>query len=200
MVGDADPKLMEELIAARFGGWKGYWRCSAGAGLRLDQAPQRAGGDAFLPRRALFASIQWLRPYERLPNTKARERIDLARSLAARILNRRLEARARSDAPYVSAGIGEDRSANVADITSLSITAREGKWQEALAESFSIIADGLRSAPSEAEISRELQNLRTPRSRPSRGNPPSGLPQRAQQLSARSTTTRSSQALPPRWR
>jgi zinc protease len=182
MVGDADPKLMEELIAARFGGWK-----AAGAPPpepdygTIRRLNERAATLSY-PGAPYSASVLWLRPYERLPNTKARERIDLARALGARILNRRLEARARSEAPYVGAGIGEDRSTNIGDITSLSITAREGKWQEALAESFGIIADGLRSAPSAAEISRELQNLRTSALSAVEGESTVRSPQRAQQL------------------
>jgi zinc protease len=182
MVGDADPKLMEELIAARFGGWKGTGAPPPEPDYGTIRRLNERAATLSYPGAPYSASIQWLRPYKRLPNTKARERIDLARSLAARILNRRLEARARSDAPYVGAGIGEERSANVADITSLSITAREGKWQEALAESFGIIADGLRSAPSEAEISRELQNLRTSALSAVEGESTVRSPQRAQQL------------------
>jgi zinc protease len=182
MVGDADPKMMEALIASRFGQWKGTGAPPAepdyGTIRRLNE---RAATLAY-PGAPYSASVLWLRPYEKLPNTKARERMDLARSLAARILNRRLEARARGDAPYVGASLGESRSANVADITSLSLTAREGKWQEALAESFAIIADGLRSAPSEAEISRELQNLRTSAHSAVEGESTVRSPQRAQQL------------------
>jgi zinc protease len=161
MVGDADPKLMEELIAKRFGDWQG-----AGPAPKepdygsIRKLQERAVALAY-PGSPYSASLMWLRPYQTLPNTKAREKADLARSLAARILNRRLEAKARAGASYVNAGFSENRSRNIADMTSLSVTAREGRWQEALNESFAIIADALRAPPSLAEIEREISNLKS---------------------------------------
>ena len=182
MVGDADPKLMERLIAKRFGDWKGSGPAPKepdyGSIQRLDE---RAAALTY-PGAPYAATIRWLRPYVRQPNTKANERLDLARSLAGRILNRRLEAKARAGASYVSAAIGEDRSRNVANLTQLSVTAREGKWQDALAENFAIIADALRAPPSEAEISRELQNFRTSAQSAVEGEPTMRSPHRAQQL------------------
>jgi zinc protease len=182
MVGDADPKLMEQLIAKRFGDWK----ASGPAPKEPDYGSirklnERAAAVTY-PGAPYAATLMWLRPYTRLPNTKARERLDLARSLASRILNRRLEAKARTGAAYVSAGVGEDRSTNVADMTQLSITAREGKWQEALGENFAIISDALRAPPSAAEIARELQNLRISAQSAVQGEATVKSPQRAQQL------------------
>ena len=182
MVGDADPKLMEELIAKRFGDWKGTGSAPAEPDYgSIRKLQERAAALAY-PGAPYSASVMWLRPYEKLPNTKAREAVDLARSLAARILNRRLEARARGDAAYVGAGVGETRSTNIAHMTSLSVTAREGKWKEALSESFAIIADALRAPPSEGEIRRELQNLRTAALSAVEGESTVRSPQRAQQL------------------
>ena len=43
------------------------------------------------------ATVMWLRPFEAMPHTIARERDDLARSLGASIINRRLEAHARGE-------------------------------------------------------------------------------------------------------
>ncbi|MDP9416139.1 MAG: insulinase family protein, partial [Pseudomonadota bacterium] len=76
----------------------------------------------------------------------------------------------------------ESRSANVADTTQFSVTAREGRWREALAEGFSIIADALRAPPGPAEIRRELQNLRTSAQSGVEGETTVRSPQRAQQI------------------
>ena len=182
MVGDADPKLMEQLIAMRFGDWKGTGPAPKepdyGSIRRLNE---RAASLTY-PGAPYAATLMWLRPYKRLPNTKARERLDLSRAIAARILNRRLEAKARTGAAYVGAGVGEDRSVNVADLTQLSITAREGKWQDALSESFAIVSDALRAPPSQAEIARELQNMRTSGESAVQGESTVKSQQRAQQL------------------
>ncbi len=161
MVGDADPKLMEELIAARFGDWKGSGPAPRQPDFgSIKRLRERAAALTY-PGVPYAATTMWLRPYRKLPNTKARERVDLMRSLGARIINRRLEARARTGAAYVGAALGESRTTHVADVTQLQLTAREGKWQEALTESFSIISDALRAPPSEAEIEREIRNLKT---------------------------------------
>jgi len=160
MVGDADPKLMEELIGKRFGDWKGSGPTPAQPNFgSIRKLEERAAALAY-PGAPYSATLMWLRPYQTLPNTKARERTDLARGLAARILNRRIEARARTGAAYVGAAVGESRSTHVADVTQLSLTAKEGRWSEALNEAFAIVNDALRAPPSAAEIERELSNLR----------------------------------------
>ena len=182
MVGDADPALMERLIAKRFGDWR-----ATGPAPRepdfgtIASPPQRAATLAY-PGAPHTASLAWVRPYRTLPNTIARERDDLARSIGARILNRRLEAKARGEADYVNAGVSENRSTHIAEMTQLSITAREGRWQEALNQSFAILRDALRAPPSEAEIARELSNLRTAAAASVEAETTIRSPQRAQQL------------------
>ncbi len=161
MVGDADPKLMEALIAKRFGDWRPSGPPPSEPDYGTVANPEQRVSTLSYPGAPHSLSLAWLRPYETLPNTRARERDDLARALAARILNRRLEAKARTGADYVSAAVGENRSANIADMTQMSITAREGRWREALNGSFAILRDALRAPPSQAEIARELTNLKT---------------------------------------
>jgi zinc protease len=162
MVGDADPAMMEALIAKRFADWQpsgpkprepDYGTIAAG--------PDRTGALAY-PGAPYAATVMWLRPYQAKPHTLQREKEDFARALGSRILNRRLEARARSGAvAYVNASVSAGRTPNVVDSSQLAVIAREGKWREALEESFAIISDAVASPPSEAEIDRELQNIRT---------------------------------------
>jgi zinc protease len=102
MVGDADPKLMEELIAKRFGDWQGTGPAPKEPDYgSIRKLQERAVALAY-PGSPYSASLMWLRPYETLPNTKARERTDLARSLAARISTAGSR-RARAPAPLMSA-------------------------------------------------------------------------------------------------
>jgi zinc protease len=161
MVGDADPKLMEELIAARFGGWKasGPTPREPDYGRPADVA-ERTAAIAY-PGSPHFATLSWIRPYRALPPSKARERRDLARTLGRRILNRRLEAKARGESAFLNAQVQADNEVNVADYTQVSVMAKEGRWQEALKEAYAILADALKAPPSQAEIDRELENIRT---------------------------------------
>ncbi|HEX8215396.1 MAG TPA: insulinase family protein [Allosphingosinicella sp.] len=161
MVGDADPKMMEELIRKHFGDWQPNGPAPSEPDYGSIAKVQERAAILAYPGAPHAASAQWLRPYKPQPNTIERERTDLARSLGARIINRRLEAKARGEAPYVSAAVGESRARNIADVTSLSVTAKDGRWRESLSEVFAIISDAMRSPPSQAEIGRELQNLRT---------------------------------------
>ncbi len=181
MVGDADPKLMEELIARRFGGWKASGPAPREPDYgRIADVPERTAALSY-PGSPHFATLSWVRPYTPAPPTRARERRDLARSLARRILNRRLEAKARGEAAFLNAQIQSEESVNVADYTQMSVMAKEGRWQEALNQAYAILADALKAPPSEAEIARELENIRTAGRAALQGDPT----QRSQQRAAR---------------
>ena len=161
MVGDADPKLMEEAIAARFGGWKP----SGPAPREPDygkpaEMPRRTAAIAY-PGSPHFATLSWIRPYRPIPPSKAREQRTLARTIAQRILNRRLEAKARGETAFLNAQVQAENSVNVADDTQRAVMAKEGRWQEALKEAYAILADARKAPPSQAEIDREMENIRT---------------------------------------
>jgi len=161
IVGDADPAMLVELITRHFEDWKasGPPPEEPDDG-RITDPPSRVAALAY-PGAPTGASLMWLRPHNDGPSTVARNRDELAEQLAARIINRRLSARARADAPFTDASLSIGRERRIADSTQLSITPREGRWREALVEAFAILADALRAPPSAAEIERELKNSRT---------------------------------------
>lgn len=181
MVGDADPKLMEALIVQRFGGWKPSGPAPAEPDYgRIAEATARTAAIAY-PGSPHFATLSWIRPYTPVPPSKAREQRDLARTLARRILNRRLEAKARGEAAFLNAQVQADNEVNVADYTQLSVMAKEGRWQEALGQAYAILADALKAPPSATEIARELENIRAAGRAAVQGDPT----QRSQQRAAR---------------
>ena len=182
LVGDADPRLMEELIAARFGGWKGTGQAPREPDYgRIAQLPERTAALAY-PGSPHFATLSWTRPYSAVPPSKAREQRDLARTLARRILNRRLEAKARGETAFLNAQVQAEQSVNVADYTQLSVMAKEGRWQEALREAYAILADALKAPPGAAEIAREIENIRTAGRAALQGDPTQRSQQRAQRM------------------
>ncbi|HEX9965895.1 MAG TPA: insulinase family protein [Allosphingosinicella sp.] len=161
MVGDAEPKLMEALIADRFGGWKPSGPAPREPDYgRPAEAAERTAAISY-PGSPHFATLSWIRRYDPVPPSQARERRDLARTLARRILNRRLEAKARGEAAFLNAQVQSENSVNIADYTQMSVMAKEGRWQEALKEAYAILADALKAPPSQAEIDREMENIRT---------------------------------------
>ncbi|QAY77308.1 pitrilysin family protein [Sphingosinicella sp. BN140058] len=161
LVGDADPKMLEALVAKTFGGWAGTGTAPSDPEIgAIKPVPERTAALAY-PGSPYAATLSWVRPYRQLPHTRAREREDLEEALAKRILNRRLEAKARGDAAFLNAQIGGDRSTDIADYTQVSVMAKEGRWKEALNEVYAILADALRAPPSDAEVAREIDNLRS---------------------------------------
>jgi zinc protease len=182
MVGDADPKLLEELVAQRFGGWKGSGPAPNEPDYgKVADVAQRTAALSY-PGSPHFATLSWIRPYRPVPPTRARERTELARILAARILNRRLEAKARGESAFLNAQVQAEESVNVADYTQMSVMAKEGRWQEALKEAYAILADALEAPPSAAEIGRELENIRASGRAAVQGEPTQRSQQRAQRL------------------
>lgn len=182
MVGDADPKMMEELIAAEFGDWRPSGPAPAPPDYGRIATPKDRTALLVYPGAPSISSLVWLRPYEAIPDTLAREEEDLARSLATRILNRRLAAKSRAGAAFLTAAIGANRATDVADITQMTITARDGRWKEALGEVFAILNDAVRQPPSEAEIAREIANLKMAGANAVTADPTVRSQQRAQQL------------------
>jgi zinc protease len=161
MVGDADPAMMEELIEARFGDWQAEGPAPHEPDYGAVREPERTVANLAYPGAPLSATLVWMRPYEAIPHTLERERESLEELLAARIINRRLESHARGDSAFINASVDSSRARSIANATQLSIAVRETGWRAALEQSFAIIGDALRSPPSETEISRELQNLRS---------------------------------------
>jgi len=161
MVGDADPAMMEELIRARFGGWHADEPAPHDPDYgRIAEVAQPVANLAY-PGTPHAATVVWLRPSENLPHTMARERQFLEEALAERIINRRLERRARGQSTFLNANVDANRSRNIADVTQFSVIAKDQNWQPALQEAYAILADALRAPPSAEEIDREISNLRT---------------------------------------
>lgn len=161
MVGDADPAMMEELIRARFGGWRAEGPAPDEPNYgSIAEVPQPVANVAY-PGSPTAVNLVWLRPYERLRHTLAREQLFLAEALAQQIINRRLEAHARGTSAFVGGAVDSSRSRNIANTTSMSLFARDGDWRGALTEAYAIVGDALRAPPSVEEIQRELSNIRT---------------------------------------
>lgn len=161
MVGDADPAMMEELIRARFGGWRAEGPAPAEPDYgSIAEVPRPVASLAY-PGSPTAVNLVWLRPYEALPHTRAREGLFLAEALAQQIVNRRLEAHARGASAFVGGAVDTSRARSIANTTSMSLFARDGNWRGALTEAYAIVGDALRAPPSPEEIQRELSNFRT---------------------------------------
>ena len=105
MVGDADPAMMEELIRARFGGWRAEGPAPAEPDYGGIAEVPTAGRQPRLSRRPdRRQPASGCGPMRRCRTRMARERQFLEEMLAAQIINRRLEAHARGQSAFLGAG------------------------------------------------------------------------------------------------
>ena len=162
VAGDADPLLFAALIEKYFGDWRGRGPLTPAPDFGDPVAP--AGADPANPVGRVVAMVEpdlqrnftyiYLRPWRKVDDTVVYNEGRLADSLAVAIVQRRLEARARSGGSFLYAGIGEDKVSRSAHITSVSFTPLED-WRVALKDVRAIIADAMTTAPTQEEIDRE---------------------------------------------
>lgn len=164
VVGDADPMLLAAEVEKWFGGWKGRGTPTAAPSFGAPQAP--AGADPAnpvgetavivepdLPRSLTYAI---LRPWRQVDDTIAYNQGVLRDTLAAALINRRLEQKARAGGSYLYAQVQRDKVSRSTDATFVALAPLTADWRGALADVRAVIADALASPPSEDELDREI--------------------------------------------
>jgi zinc protease len=160
-VGDFDVDAMEAKIRAAFADWRGV----EPGGMDPDPgAPYRRGPEAMVavePGAQLNLQIAWVGPPDLAADTLAKRKADWRERLGFAVLNRRLERIARSpDAPFISAAGFRNNQFRAAELTTLSVTAKPGKWQDALTaverEQRRAVQHGVR----QDELDREIDEYR----------------------------------------
>lgn len=164
VVGDADPALLAGLVEKWFGDWRGKGSRTAAPSFGDPVAP--AGADAAnpvgesavmvepdLPRSFTYAI---LRPWRQVDDTIVYNQGVLRDTLAAALINRRLETHARAGGSYLYARVGQDKISRSADATFVSFAPLTADWRAALKDVRAVIADALARPPSEAELDREI--------------------------------------------
>lgn len=156
MAGDMEPAQLANLVQKYFNDWKGTG----------PRAPEPAFGDPTptgTPARVLVeptlpttVSIAYLRPWRKVDDTIVYNEQLLIDALALQIINRRLEVQARAGGNYLFAEVAQDDISRTADATLISVTPIGDKWEEATKDVRAVIADATDTAPSKADIDREL--------------------------------------------
>ncbi len=156
MAGDMEPTQLANLVQKYFNDWKGTG----------PRAPEPEFGDPTpqgTPARVLVeptlpttVSIAYLRPWRKVDDTIAYNEQLLIDALALQIINRRLEVQARGGGNYLFAEVAQEDISRSADATLVSVTPIGDKWEAATKDVRSVIADATETAPSKADIDREL--------------------------------------------
>ena len=163
-VGDFDVAEMERKIRERFSSWRGEGAPGRDASLGTP-APRRDAAKVFveagLPSQVV---LNWVRPLDTRPDSRATRTDRFARQLVMQVLNRRLEriAATQSPAPFVqSVAADVDNLFGAGRLTQIVAIARPGEWQPALraieTEQRRLAEHGIGAD----EISREIAQMRT---------------------------------------
>lgn len=168
LAGDGDEQMLAALIERYFADWE-----VAGTGpdepdFGAPQAPPSAVqpnpvGEALVlveagqPRVISFGVMrEWTQVVDNLEYNRG----NLLNSMATSIINRRFESRARAGGNFLYAGVSVDKTSRSSQGTYVTLSPLGDDWQLALSDVRSVIADAVISPPTQAEIDREMAELR----------------------------------------
>lgn len=159
IAGDVDPATFEALIRKYFSDWKAKAAFTPDPDFGKPTQQERTTTAVTAPGLQLGISAVWLRPWVQKQDTVVYNQGKIVDMIAMRLINRRLETRARAGASFVRAAVGQDDTARSADLTFLDLQPLNSDWKTALKDVRAIIAESLESPPSLDEIRREEGEL-----------------------------------------
>ncbi len=155
IAGDAEASVLEAQVKKHFGGWNVTGKSTP----QPDFGKPTGDGDKAAlfvePTLPLSATIAWLGPWEQVQDTIVYNEGLILDALALQIINRRLQASARSSSSFLYAEVGADDLSRSAEITTLTLRPIGDDWEKAVTDVRAIIADAIASPPSQADIDRE---------------------------------------------
>ena len=161
IAGDMDPAVFARAIAKNFGGWKGEGANPADPDFGKPDPSQPASGVVVEPGLPPLAALAVVRPWMYNDDTKVFNQKRMVDTLAARLISRRLETRARGAASFLQAGVSIDDISRSANVTSVNIVPVGDGWEAALKDVRAVIADAIAQAPTAAEVDREYADFDT---------------------------------------
>ncbi|MBX9861003.1 MAG: insulinase family protein [Sphingomonas sp.] len=156
VVGDLDPALFERLITKNFADWKGNGVNPPDPDFGQPTPtvqPVKAVAEASIPALVSFAV---LRPWTYRDDTVIFNQKRMVDLMALRLINRRLETRARDGGSFISANVGLDDVSRSANGTFVQVLPIGDDWAAALKDVRAAIADAQAKPASQAEIDREV--------------------------------------------
>ncbi len=155
IAGDGDPAIFEQLIAKHFSDWKGVGAFVPDPDFGRPTPREDNAKIVHEPGLPTIVSLATLRPWVQKNDTVKYNQGKLVDLVAARLINRRLEERARAGGSFLSAQVDQEDVARSVDGTFVQIVPIGGDWQAALRDVRAVIADALANPPSQADIDRE---------------------------------------------
>ena len=154
--GDLDPLLLAKLVAKNFGDWKGVGTSPPDPDFGTPKADAPAVGALVEPSMPPMVAMAVLRPWKYQSDTAIFNQKRMVDMVAARLISRRLENRARAGGSFLQAAVSLDDVSRSANMTTVNVMPIGDNWEAALKDVRAVIADAMATPPTQAEIDREL--------------------------------------------
>ena len=155
IVGDGNPALFEQMIVKYFSDWKGKGVPTPDPDFGKPSPASPTSLVITEPGVPLVVSLATLRPWFQKSDTIAYNQGRLIELVSLRLINRRLEERARAGGSYLQASVDRDDIARSVDGTFVQIVPLGDDWQAAVRDVRSVIADALANPSAQRDIDRE---------------------------------------------
>jgi zinc protease len=159
IVGDLDPALFERMIARHFAAWKGVGPNPANPDFGKPDPDKPTSAALVEPTLPPMVMMSVLRPWTVFEDTIVFNQERMIDFVALRIINRRLESRARAGSSFIGAGADLSDAVRSANVTSIQVVPIGEDWETAVKEVRAVIADALVTPPTQAEIDREVAEI-----------------------------------------
>lgn len=153
--GDMDAARLGQLVTQHFAGWKGEGPNPADPDFGKPAPQQPTSATLVEPGLPPLVMMGVMRPWQYNDDTKIFNQKRMVDTIAAKVISRRLERRARAGASFVQAGVDLDDRSRSANMTTVMILPVGDQWEHALKDVRAVIADAEKSPPTQAEIDRE---------------------------------------------
>lgn len=154
--GDIDPQVAADLVVKNFGGWQGSGANPADPDFGKPVADAPATKTVAEPSLPPIVATAVLRPWVYRDDTVIFNQKRLVDFVAVRLINRRLETRARAGGSFLQASVSLDDVSRSANGTFTNIIPIGDDWEAALKDVRAVIADAMATPPTQAEVDREL--------------------------------------------
>ena len=159
VVGDVDTAVLEGLVQKHFSAWKGEGPTTPSPDFGKPSEGHPVAATTVEPGLQPLVMMSTVRPWTVFSDTVIFNQKRMVDLVAIRIINRRLESRARSGGSFIAAGADLSDVARSANMTTVQVLPVGDDWQAALRDVRGVIADAQATPPTQAEINRELAEI-----------------------------------------
>ena len=159
--GDMDPAVFAAGIVRHFAGWRGVGDNPADPDFGRPDPSKPAAGAVVEPSLPPVVAMGVIRPWHYNSDTVIFNQKRMVDMLAAQVISRRLETRARAGGSFLQASVSLDDVSRSANVTAVNIVPVGSDWETALKDVRGVIADASTHPATQAEIDREYADLDT---------------------------------------